>query len=102
MAILLSGCIWFYGYIFLDPLSLTNSNNDSLAVRTFADIFRKEVKVEISGGGLENLAALKDREDEHSFESELFRGMIMKNPMIRVSTNDEGEDEEERVNDSNT
>ena len=100
--ILLSGCIWFYGYIFLEPLLLKNSNNDGLAVRKFTDIFRKEVEVEVPGEGVENLAALRDREDELSFESEIFRGMIMKNPMIRVSTNDEGEDEEERVNDSNT
>ena len=100
--ILLSGCIWFYGYIFLEPLLLKNSNNDGLAVRKFADIFRKEVEVEVPGEGVENLAALRDREDELSFESEIFRGMIMKNPMIRVSTSDEEEDEEERGNDSNT
>ena len=100
--ILLSGCIWFYGYIFLEPLLLKNSNNDGLAVRKFTDIFRKEVEVEVPGEGVENLAALRDREDELSFESEIFRGMIMKNPMIRVSTSDEEEDEEERGNDSNT
>ena len=81
---------------------LKNSNNDGLAVRKFTDIFRKEVEVEVPGEGVENLAALRDREDELSFESEIFRGMIMKNPMIRVSTSDEEEDEEERGNDSNT
>ena len=92
--ILLSGCIWLYGYIFLEPLLFENFNNDGVAVRKFIDIFKKEVEVEISRGNFKNLAELRNHEEVHdTFEADICHEMIVKNPIIRVSTKDDDDDD---------
>ena len=93
--VLISGCIWFYGWIILDPLSFESFNDDRVAVRKFVDIFRKEI-IPSSQESLENTITLRDQDESHDeLETVVQQEMTIKNPMIMLSTDDDGDDDNE-------
>ena len=77
MMIFLSGCIWFYGYTYLDALVFDSSSDKGIATSKFVDIFRIEKK---SGESVETVITF-DYGVEGD-ESETYEGKIVKNPMI--------------------
>ena len=93
--VLISGCVWFYGWIILDPLSFESFNDDRVAVRKFVDIFRKEI-IPSSQESLENTITLRDQDESHDeLETVVQQEMTIKNPMIMLSTDDDGDDDNE-------
>ena len=93
--VLISGCVWFYGWIILDPLSFESFNDDRVAVRKFVDIFRKEI-IPSSQESLENTITLRDQDESHDeLETVVQQEMTIKNPMIMLSTDDYGDDDNE-------